>query len=189
MDGWSKRPYTNRGTERFATSQSQGSEAEQTNRGYAEAEASQAVPAACAEHRGHGSGQVHQRPDAREQLVWVGERVGVQRHDGGFLIDDPDHGTAKQAPAPAASTIHTTPIGPSFKSVRGHRRAPHRSQYGDGRSAVDLSSRGAVIDPFFQVVSRTGRRRLRRLLAVPPAVPIVAILRGGSPVRAPRGVR
>ena len=87
----SKRPYTNRGTERFATSQSQGSEAEQTNRGYAEAEASQAVPAACAEHRGHGSGQVHQRPDAREQLVWVGERVGVQRHDGGFLIDDPDH--------------------------------------------------------------------------------------------------
>jgi len=41
---------------------------------------------------GHGSGQVHQRPDAREQLVWVSERVGVQRHDGGFLIDDPDFG-------------------------------------------------------------------------------------------------
>jgi len=40
---------------------------------------------------GHGSGQIHERPDARERLVWVGECVGVQRHDGGLLIDDPDH--------------------------------------------------------------------------------------------------
>ena len=40
---------------------------------------------------GHGSGQVHQRPDAREQLVRVGERVGVERHDGGLLVHDPDH--------------------------------------------------------------------------------------------------
>ena len=48
----SKRPYTHRGTERFATSRSQGLSAEQTNRGHTEAAASQAVPPVCAERRG-----------------------------------------------------------------------------------------------------------------------------------------
>ena len=36
MAGGSKRPYTIRGWERFATSRAQGSEAEQTNRGHLE---------------------------------------------------------------------------------------------------------------------------------------------------------
>ena len=42
MDGGSKRPYTIRGTERFATSGSQGSADEQPNRGHAEAAPGQA---------------------------------------------------------------------------------------------------------------------------------------------------
>ena len=42
----SKRPYTIRGTERFATGRSQGSPAKQTNRGHAEAAAGQADAAA-----------------------------------------------------------------------------------------------------------------------------------------------
>jgi len=42
MDGKCKQPYTIRGTGRFAISRSQGSEAEQTNRGHLEAAAGQA---------------------------------------------------------------------------------------------------------------------------------------------------
>ena len=45
MDGVSKRPYTICGTERFATSRSQASKAEQTNRGHAEAAAGRAAAA------------------------------------------------------------------------------------------------------------------------------------------------
>ena len=41
------------------------------------------------------SAQLHERPDAREQLVLVDERVDVQRHDGHLLIDDPYHGVCK----------------------------------------------------------------------------------------------
>ena len=55
MDGVSKRPYTLRGTARFATSRSQGSEAEQTNRPDLEAAACQAVPVASGEHPGSDS--------------------------------------------------------------------------------------------------------------------------------------
>ena len=60
MDGASKRPYTISGTERFATSRSQALEAEQTNRGHAEAAAGRVAAVA-------GAGQ-----DLHEQRCQAG---------------------------------------------------------------------------------------------------------------------
>ena len=65
--GWGKQQYTICGTARFATSRSQGSEAEQTNRRYREAVAGQAVPAACGEHPGHGLGRLGENPRRRHE--------------------------------------------------------------------------------------------------------------------------
>ena len=47
------------------------------------------VPPVRGLHRDPGSAQFDERPDARQELVRIGEGVGVQGHDGGLLIDDP----------------------------------------------------------------------------------------------------
>jgi hypothetical protein len=65
----SKRPYTIRGTERFATSQAQASEAEQPNRGHAEAAAGRAAAAG-----GFGAIQILRDGIRRH-------RVGGQEHE------------------------------------------------------------------------------------------------------------
>jgi hypothetical protein len=109
-----------------------------------------------------GSGQIAERPDARQELVGVGEGVGMERHDRGLLIDDPHH-------AVLLGRRLAEPVDPLAIVVADHdhpRMAGDRVDAEVDRAAAEprkVEEAAGLVGQGAKAIRELGRRQSKRL--------------------------